>query len=256
MANFVGGAPLNISDAIKLTHYIKDLPRSKRECYGFSQLPNGEIFALYNNKKKLRAVTIIRVKTKDETGKTIIKTIPFNICEADLIVDKKNSRLHILLIKVDKQFRKHGVGSEVLSYLETYAKNHKLKKITLDCLSTYTNGRETIVFRGDRDDIIKLEQLKKKGPVIDKNFKFYLKNGFQLNGSRKAEWPYLKPMVKKNLQVRKVKVFSLSQFAQFRFRKTDKYVKYTSPKETSKLIHKHMKREKGFNTFEIGGKQI
>ena len=53
MTKFVGGAPLNVGDAIKLTHYIKDLPRSKRECYGFSQLPNGEVFALYNNKKKL-----------------------------------------------------------------------------------------------------------------------------------------------------------------------------------------------------------
>lgn len=256
MKTFVGGLKISVSEALKVTEYLNSLPKSQKECYGFATTKNGQIFLIYNNKKHAEAITFKYVQKHTENG-VVKELVPVKVGHALIRIIKGEKRLHISFIKIEDEFRNQGAGSELLSYIETYAKERKLKSVTLDSLCTYTNGKQTVEFRGDKQDRIKLEQIKKSGNFIDKNLMFYRKNGYKLQSGRTPEWEYLKPMVKTHVVARKPQISSISSVVKVKVFRPTKQVTYRVPKQTSVLIRKQTKKQNNYNALTVhGGKQI
>lgn len=256
MKSLVGGVKININEALKITNFLNSISHSQKECYGYATTKDGQLFVIYNNKKHVEAVTFKYVQKHTENG-VVKELVPVKVGHALIRIIKGEKRLHISFIKIEDEFRNQGAGSELLSYIETYAKERKLKSVTLDSLCTYTNGKQTVEFRDDKQDRIKLEQIKKSGKFIDKNLMFYRKNGYKLQSGRTPEWEYLKPMVKTHVVARKPQISSISSVVKVKVFRPTKQVTYRIPKQTSVLIRKQTKKQNNYNALTVhGGKQI
>lgn len=257
MKSLVGGVKININEALKITNFLNSISHSQKECYGYATTKDGQLFVIYNNKKHVEAVTFKYVQKHTENGVTQ-ELVPVKVGHALIQIIKPEKRLHISFIKVEDEFKNHGIGSELLSYIETYAKEKNLKSVTLDSLCTYTNGKQTVAFRGDEEDRIKLMQIKQSGKYVDKNLLFYLKNGYRLQSGRKPEWEYLKPMIKTRIVARKPQVSKIASVVSVSVFRLKKPLVYRVPKSTSVLIQKKTKKRKqNYNALTItGGKQI
>ena len=256
MKSLVGGVKININEALKITDFLNSISHSQKECYGYATTKDGQLFVIYNNKKHVEAVTFKYVQKHTENG-VVQEFVPVKVGHALIQIIKPEKRLHISFIKVEDEFKNHGIGSELLSYIETYAKEKNLKSVTLDSLCTYTNGKQTVEFRGDKQDRIKLEQIKKSGKFIDKNLMFYRKNGYKLQSGRTPEWEYLKPMVKTHVVARKPQISSISSVVKVKVFRPTKQVTYRIPKQTSVLIRNQTKKQNNYNALIVhGGKQI
>ena len=257
MKTFVGGLKISVSEALKITDFLNSISHSQKECYGYATTKDGQLFVIYNNKKHVEAVTFKYVQKHTENG-VAKELVPVKVGHALIRIIKGEKRLHISFIKIEDEFRNQGAGSELLSYIETYAKERNLKSVTLDSLCTYTNGKQTVEFRGDKQDRIKLEQIKKSGKFIDKNLMFYRKNGYKLQSGRTPEWEYLKPMVKTRIVARKPQISKIASVVSFSVFRQKKPLVYRVPKSTSVLIQKKTKKRKqNYNALTItGGKQI
>ena len=212
MRKMVGGEEITPTLILKIADYINSMPGFKRECYGWAETSKGEIFLIYNSKTVVTAVTFYLDEFK-QNGK------PFYLFKTELIgfanisVYKRSHNIHIDYIKVLDKYQSLGIGKQLLSYVESYGKVKGCKTSTLDCLSTYTDGKNVLPFRNEKADREKLKQMKIGGlKVVDKNMQFYLEADYKRQKNRKPLNDYLTPMIKNNLKLRPVKIKSLLSF--------------------------------------------
>lgn len=217
MSRFVGGTPVNIDTALTVVKRIEALPPGKCEYYSYAKTKNGDVFVIYNNRHELKVITFEYKELPDENGVMIKSLHKKLIGYADLKHNKKKKTMHVAYITVSKEFEGMGIGSQMLEYIESYAAIKKCKEVTLDCLQTFTDGKERVVYRGEREDRTQIEILKKSGkPVVDKNKQFYVKNGFEVQKNREPQNDYLIPMVKSKIVYRKPKIKSIASELRFK----------------------------------------
>lgn len=175
---------------------------------------------------------------------------------ANIELAKKSKNLHLKFIKVMPEFQSMGIGRELLSYIESYAKSKGCKTQTLDCLSTYTDGHNVLEFRNEKRDIAILKQMKIGGAkVIDKNLKFYLSADYKRQRNRKPQNDYLTPMVKTNIKLRPTKIKSLFAYVHIRLVSlpTESYI--LTPQVT-RVIKKHFNKPKRRHIYDVAAKQL
>ncbi len=212
MAKFVGGYEITAECALKVVKRINKLNHGHCEFYRYAYNKNGELFVIYNNRHDIIAETFIPGTVITEDGREVTSLTPKTIAKAKIEVGKKSKVAHLGRIDVYKGFDGQGIGSEILTYFESYCALKKIKTTTLDCLQTFTDGTTTIVYRGERDDKRALEELRRKSQrVIDKNKAFYIKNGYEVQRGREPQNDYLIPMVKTHLVYKKPAVRHIGQ---------------------------------------------
>ncbi len=221
MSKFVGGAEITPACALKVVKRINKLNHGHCEFYRYACSKNNELFVIYNNKHDIIAETFIPGVVTTEDGRQVLSLTSVTIGKAKIQLGKKSKTAHLSRIDVFKGYEGQGIGSEILSYFESYCAFKKYKATTLDCLQTFTDGDSVVVYRGERDDKRALEELKRKSQrVIDKNKAFYIKNGYQVQRGREPQNDYLIPMVKTNLVYKKPKIKHISQaFTKYRLRR-------------------------------------
>ena len=64
----------------------------------------------------------------------ILKEKKMIIGIGNIILNKKTNYAHALHIFIDPEYRKNGLGTEILKHLVTIAKNEKMKKITVNVM--------------------------------------------------------------------------------------------------------------------------
>ena len=255
MKYLVGGEEINFDIAEKITNYIINLPKTERECYGYGENSKGEVFVMYNNKHSVHAITF-HLKKSIQNGHVCYELEGKPIGFANIDLAKKSKNLHLKFIKVLPEFQSMGIGRELLSYIESYAKSKGCKTQTLDCLSTYTDGHNVLEFRNEKRDIAILKQMKIGGAkVIDKNLKFYLSADYKRQRNRKPQNDYLTPMVKTNIKLRPTKIKSL--FAYVHIRLTRFPIKsYALTPQAETFIKSQINKPKKQHIYEVAAKQL
>lgn len=246
MAKFVGGGEITTQNALKVVKHLNKLNHGYCEFYRYSYTKDNELFVIYNNKREIVAETFIPGTTITADGKSVISLTPIQIAKAKINLDKKSKTAHLGRIDVYSGFEGKGIGSEILTYFESYCASKKFKSTTLDCLQTFTDGETTVVYRGEREDKRAIEELKRKSKyVVDKNREFYLKNGYEIQHGRQPQNNYLIPMVKTKLVYKKPKIKHIGQvFNTHRLQRKDLISKSKlKPEDNKKLlaIFKHNK---------------
>lgn len=245
MSKFVGGTPVNIDTALTVVKRIEALPPGKCEYYSYAKTKNGDVFVIYNNRHELKAITFEYKEQPNEQGVMVKSLHKKLIGYADLRHNKKKKAMHVAYITVSKGFEGSGIGSQMLEYIESYAAIKKCDSVTLDCLQTFTDGEERVVYRGDREDRERLEILKKSGkPVIDKNKQFYVKNGFEIQKNREPQNDYLIPMVKTKVVYRKPKMKSIAGELNFKLSRNTHKQKIILEAKQETLIRRMFKKGK------------
>lgn len=212
MANFVGGYNITPEYAIKVVKHINKLNHGHCEFYRYAYTKNGELFVIYNNRHDIVAETFIPGVVTTEDGRQVLSLTPKIIGKAKMELGKRSKTAHLSRIDVYKGFEGQGIGTELLTYFESYCAFKKIKTTTLDCLQTFTDGENVVVYRGERDDKRALEELKRNGQrVVDKNKAFYIKNGYVVQYGREPQNDYLIPMVKTKLVYKKPQIKHISQ---------------------------------------------
>lgn len=212
MRKMVGGEKITSLLVLKIVDYMNSMPGFKRECYGWGETSNGEIFLIYNSKSIVTAVTFY-LDEFTQNGKPFYLFKAEEIGFANISVYKRSHNVHIDYIKVLDKYQSLGIGKQLLSYIESYSKIKGCKTVTLDCLSTYTDGKNVLPFRNGKADKEKLKQMKIGSlKVVDKNMQFYLEADFKKQKNRKPLNDYLTPMIKNNLKLRPIKIKTLMSF--------------------------------------------
>lgn len=209
MKRLVGGEEITPMLALKISEYINNIPGFKRECYGWAESSKSEVFLIYNNKTIVTALTFY-MEEFTQNGKPVYIFKEKEIGFANITVAKRSKNIHVDYIKVYDKYQSMGIGKQLLAYIESYGKSKGCKTSTLDCLSTYTDGKNVLPFRNGRHDIEKLKQMKIGGlKVVDKNMQFYLSSHYKKQKNRKPMNDYLTPMIKNNIKLRPIEIKSL-----------------------------------------------
>ncbi len=235
MKKLVGGKNIDCETAFQVVKQINKLPIENCECYRYAITSDDEIFVIFGNSKQVNAITFQVQETFDTDGTRIEYLIePVNIGYANLHPEyDRLKEMHIMSLHIQPPFRNKGVGSQILKFVESYAKKHRYKCITLDCLNTYTNGEETVVDLGNAESIKRIIELREKGVIVNKNLRFYLKNEFKIDDKRHLE--FMTPMIKTKLKYHKPDIYDINELVDkkplvYGFTKKNKQVKVAKPK--------------------------
>lgn len=255
MTYFVGGAVISLSLVDKVTDYENSLTVSEREFYGIGQTNNKQLFVMRNNKHKVIAETFLYQEYKQKNGNTFVSFHPKEIGFVEFDISKRSKNIHISYIKVHPEFQGLGIGKELLAYVESYGKEKGCKTATLDCLSAYTDGVSTLVFRKEKGQNDTLRRMRERGKVVDKNMKFYIGAQYHKQNNRKPQNDYLTPMIKNKLCYRMAKVKSLLSQIHFRLaRHAFKTIKLSQ--KDFVFLHKVFSTNKMLEPTRIKGKQL
>lgn len=255
MTYFVGGATITFSLVDRVTDYENSLTAAEREFYGIGQTNTKQLFIMRNNKHKIVAETFLYQEYKQRNGNIFVSFAPKEIGFVEFDLSKRSKNIHISYIKVNPEFQGLGIGKELLAFVESYGKEKGCKTATLDCLSTYTDGISTLVFRKEKGQYDALRRMKDRGKVVDKNMRFYTNADYHKQNNRKPQNDYLTPMIKNKLCYRMAKVTNLLSQIQFRL-KRHAFTTIKLSQQDFMRLHKCFSTNKMIEPARIRGRQL